>query len=91
MEQPLDRVYLRELFATAPRPEIAAGTLLAAALRGKQGCRCLVCRQVIRKLPDGVRRGVVIVHMGPGTLDDDYFGIVRSELCRRRMTKYGIE
>lgn len=88
MSEPLERLHLHELLTSAPRPEIAAATLIGGAVRGSQGAKCLKCGHVVRRLPKDLRGGVTIVFMeNPDDLADSYYGIVCSELCRERLIR----
>lgn len=91
MDEPLEKLMLSDLLATAPRPEVAAATLLGGAVQGRQGAKCAVCGTVMRMLGEGRRMGVTVLFFEmPDTPEDSFFAIACCELCRRRaMTAKG--
>jgi hypothetical protein len=88
MDEPLEKLFLCDLLTTAPRPEIAAATLLGGAVRGQQGAKCAICGTVMRKLGEGRRMGVTVLYFEmPETPEDSFFAIACSEFCRERATR----
>ena len=92
MAEPLERLYMSELFSTAPRPEVAAATLLGGAVRSHQGARCLMCKRVVKDIGQGMREGVVVACLEPpGKPEEAFYGITCSEFCRARLLRFGID
>jgi hypothetical protein len=85
MDEPLDKLTLSDLLSTAPRPEIAAATLLGGAVRGHQGAKCAICGTVMRDLGEDRRMGVTVLFFEmPDDPESSFFSIACSELCRER-------
>lgn len=88
MDEPLEKLMLSDLLTTAPRPEIAAATLLGGAVQGQQGAKCAICGTVMRKLGEGRRMGVTVLFFEmPDDPESSFFAIACSELCRERATR----
>jgi hypothetical protein len=85
MDEPLHKLEQSELLTSAPVPDQAAETLFLAAIRGRQGARCLVCGTVVRKLGRRYREITVVKRWEDGPQGPEVvYGIACSELCRAR-------